>query len=80
MPMEYDRYPKDWRAIAVQIKKDAGWICQHCGKPCRKVGEAFEAFEKRLAPVWRPLLSEKLADYKKTEVSKQNAEYQAHQR
>jgi hypothetical protein len=66
MPMEYDRYPKDWKTIALKIKKDADWICEHCEKPCRKVGESVGEFEKRLGDIWRPLLTEKLKDYKET--------------
>jgi 5-methylcytosine-specific restriction endonuclease McrA len=68
VPMEYDRYPKDWKAIALQVKTDADWTCQHCGKPCRQPGESVTDFEKRLAPEWRPQLTERLTDYERTGV------------
>jgi 5-methylcytosine-specific restriction endonuclease McrA len=70
MPMEYDRYPSDWKAIALQVKQDAGWICQHCSKPCRKPKELVADFEKRLGADWQPQLTEKLADYENTGVLK----------
>lgn len=36
MPMDKKRYPKDWNAIALQIKSKAKWQCQRCGKQCLK--------------------------------------------
>lgn len=36
MPMNRSRYPKDWNAIALQIKSKAKWQCQRCGKQCLK--------------------------------------------
>jgi hypothetical protein len=48
MPMDRSRYPKDWNAIAAQIKAEANWRCQHCDRPCRKPGESREAFQLRL--------------------------------
>lgn len=75
MPMDYSRYPKDWRTFALQVKKDAGWVCQQCGKPCRIVGESVSEFEQRLDEIekeldkkWKSLLSEKLADFEQTGV------------
>lgn len=46
--MDKSRYPKNWDAIAAQIKEQAGWICQQCDRPCRKPGESWEALETRL--------------------------------
>ena len=34
MPMERHRYPKDWKQIAAQVKEEAGWKCEECGKQC----------------------------------------------
>lgn len=48
MPMEKDRYPKDWKKIAFSIKEKAGWICQKCGKQCRKPGEPFDTHKRTL--------------------------------
>lgn len=30
------RYPKNWKAIAHQIKEQAGWKCFKCGMQCLK--------------------------------------------
>jgi hypothetical protein len=68
MPMDLSRYPQDWKAIALKLKKDAEWVCQQCNKPCRKQGESVADFEKRLSEDWKPLLSEKLEDHERTGV------------
>ena len=39
MPMEKNRYPAEWKKIALAVKEAAGWKCQACGKQCRKPGE-----------------------------------------
>ena len=70
MPMERDRYPQDWDQIAFALKEAAGWICQECKRPCRKPGEKFKAFKKRLSRKWKPQLVEKLADFKSAGVLK----------
>lgn len=31
MPIDLSRYPKNWRAIARQVKDAAGWRCEQCG-------------------------------------------------
>lgn len=36
MPHDKSRYPKNWKAIALQVKENAGWCCEECGRPCRK--------------------------------------------
>lgn len=41
MPMERERYPKDWKAIATAVKEEADWKCEECGKQCRRPGEPF---------------------------------------
>lgn len=41
MPMERERYPKDWEQIAFALKEEAGWRCEECGKQCRRPGEPF---------------------------------------
>jgi hypothetical protein len=70
MPMERDRYPKDWSLTAIAIKDAAHWQCQQCARPCRKPSESVSVFEQRLDPKWKPLLAEKLADYERTGVLK----------
>lgn len=42
MPMDIDRYPPNWLAIARRVKEAAGWKCQKCGKQCRRPGEPFD--------------------------------------
>ncbi len=39
MPMDRSRYPANWRAIADAVKEAAGWVCQQCGKQCRRPGQ-----------------------------------------
>lgn len=48
MPMDRKRYPPDWKKIALEIKENAGWICQNCGKQCRKPGEPFDTHRRTL--------------------------------
>ena len=31
MPVDWGRYPEDWKAIALGVKEEAGWKCQKCG-------------------------------------------------
>jgi DICT domain-containing protein len=52
MPMERNRYPKNWRLIALAIKQASLWNCQQCSRPCRKPSEAIAEFEKRLDSLW----------------------------
>ena len=48
MPMERARYPRDWEAIALQVKEEAGWKCEVCGKQCRRPGEPFDTHRRTL--------------------------------
>jgi hypothetical protein len=48
MPMQRSLYPKDWETLALQIKTDADWHCEGCGRPCRRPGEALHDLEYRL--------------------------------
>lgn len=50
--MDRRRYPKNWDAIALQIKEQAGWICDHCGKPCRRPGQTWDEFLETLDKHW----------------------------
>lgn len=43
MPMQRDLYPANWPQIARRVKEAAGWVCQACGKQCRKPGEPFRS-------------------------------------
>ena len=48
MPMERERYPKDWKRIAFDVKSKAKWKCQQCGKQCRWPGEQFDTHKRTL--------------------------------
>lgn len=41
-------YPKNWNKIAFSVKDNAGWICEKCGKQCRKPGEPFDTHKRTL--------------------------------
>jgi 5-methylcytosine-specific restriction endonuclease McrA len=34
MPMDRKRYPANWEAIALCVKRDVGWKCQKCNTQC----------------------------------------------
>lgn len=48
MPMERHRYPKNWKQIAAQVKEEADWKCEECGKQCRRPGEPFDTHRNTL--------------------------------
>jgi hypothetical protein len=48
MPMQRHLYPKNWDAIATEIKEAANWQCVNCGRPCRKPSECIGDFSDRL--------------------------------
>lgn len=40
MPLQYRRYPVNWRAVANTLKTAVDWRCQECDLPCRRPREA----------------------------------------
>lgn len=48
MPVLWSDYPEDWKQRAKAIKESTGWICQECGKQCRKPGEPFDTHRRTL--------------------------------
>lgn len=48
MPMEKERYPQNWKQIALEIKEKADWKCEKCGKQCRRPGELFDTHKRTL--------------------------------
>lgn len=48
MPMERERYPDNWKQIALVVKERAGWTCQKCGAQCRKPGEPLDTHRRTL--------------------------------
>ena len=39
MPVDWTKYPLDWKRIASKIKSATGYKCQVCGKQCYFPGE-----------------------------------------
>lgn len=39
MPIDRQRYPKNWKQIALSVKEAASWRCQHCQRLCLRPGE-----------------------------------------
>jgi len=66
MPMNRALYPKNWEAIAREIKEAANWTCQGCGRPCRRPGETLFDLETRIAEhhaeTWAADLYEEIDD------------------
>lgn len=48
MPVDWSKYPEDWKSIATNLKESVGWICEACGKQCRRPGEAFTTHKNTL--------------------------------
>ena len=48
VPMERWKYPPDWERIAREVKDEAGWRCEQCGKQCRRPGEPFDTHRRTL--------------------------------
>jgi len=48
MPMDRTLYPADWEAIAHQVKEEADWCCEGCGRCCRRKGESLWDFCQRM--------------------------------
>lgn len=48
MPMDRSLYPDDWDSIARRVKDSALWVCQGCGKQCRRPGEEFDTHKRTL--------------------------------
>jgi hypothetical protein len=49
LPMQTDRYPADWDAIALAIKEAAQWRCQDCGMQCRRPHEPFDTHKRTMS-------------------------------
>lgn len=65
MPMKRELYPQDWDDLARAIKDEAGWICQHCGKPCRRPDQSWPEFVLDLLTeqnLWYWLTFEEITD------------------
>jgi 5-methylcytosine-specific restriction endonuclease McrA len=40
MSSKLNRYPKNWKAIALKIKEKANWKCDKCGLQCLKPSDS----------------------------------------
>lgn len=49
MPVDWSRYPANWKQIALITKEAAGWICQDCGMQCRRPGEPFDTHRRTMS-------------------------------
>lgn len=49
MPMDKDKYPAEWKDIALRIKNGCDWVCQFCGMQCRKPGEPFDTHRRTMS-------------------------------
>ena len=52
MPVDYKKYPKDWKNISLRVRELSNWTCQQCGRPCRIPGESWANFRLRLPVEW----------------------------
>lgn len=52
MPMDRKRYPANWEEISLKVRNDARWICQECGRPCRRPDEDWFDFIDKLAQTY----------------------------
>lgn len=48
MPVDWSKYPPNWPEISTQIKEEAQWQCECCGKQCRKPLEPFDTHKNTL--------------------------------
>jgi hypothetical protein len=46
--MDRKLYPANWDTIALEIKNSVDWVCENCGRPCRKPRETIEDLEDRV--------------------------------
>jgi len=42
MPVDWSKYPDNWKEIATDVKEATDWKCQVCGKQCYRPGEPVE--------------------------------------
>ena len=49
--MSLNRYPENWKQLALAVKESANWQCQRCGRLCLKPGETLPDNLKRRAYV-----------------------------
>lgn len=73
MPMDRRLYPKNWEAIALEVKRQAGWDCEQCHRPCRRPGESVAELIERIdsiQPKWDLWEEEETEEFGLVEVPK----------
>ena len=50
MPMQRSRYPDNWETLTLQIKTEANWTCENCGRECKRTNEPWSEFITRVVP------------------------------
>lgn len=48
MPVDWKKYPEDWKRIAKAKKISVDWKCEECGKQCRRPEEKFDTHSRTL--------------------------------
>ena len=48
MPVDWKKYPEDWKRIAKAKKVSVDWKCEECGKQCRRPDEKFDTHSRTL--------------------------------
>ncbi|MGD1948059.1 MAG: HNH endonuclease [Leptolyngbyaceae cyanobacterium] len=51
MPMDRSLYPDNWDAIALKVKNEAHWVCEECGRICRKPKESVSEYVNRIGGI-----------------------------
>ncbi len=41
MPVDWSKYPPDWKELALAVKRQSDWACEGCQTQCRRPGEPF---------------------------------------
>jgi len=66
MPMDRQLYPAEWDDIARQVKREAGWHCENCQRPCLLPNEDWLDFICRLGWTVADARSARPGQYKLT--------------
>jgi 5-methylcytosine-specific restriction endonuclease McrA len=48
MPVDWSKYPEDWKLIAAVVKLQSEYRCQKCNKQCRAPDEEFDTHQRTL--------------------------------
>jgi hypothetical protein len=48
MPVDWSKYPANWKEIAASVKEACDWKCEGCGRQCRRPEEPFDTHVRTL--------------------------------